>query len=93
MSSDQTKPLPTGMKILLWIIGLPIGCIVILMVIGAFMPDETGADRAAKIDQSCEREYGPDPQAVSSCKTRLYTEELARRDRSRADRARTGAGM
>lgn len=93
MDKPKTSSTPTGVKILLWIIGVPIGLLAIMMVIGALSPSETGADRAARIDKSCDREYGPDQQAVNSCKIRLYTEELERRERSRADRARSGAGM
>ncbi len=64
-----------------------------LLILGSMVPQETNADRLARIDKSCTREYSPDPEAVNQCKLRLMVNMLDRDEAARAKRAADGAGQ
>jgi hypothetical protein len=80
-------------KVVMWTLILVAGGFVGLVILGSMMPNETGADRAAKIEKACNDEYNPDQEAINRCKIALIAHELQKDQDERIRRAAQAAGQ
>jgi hypothetical protein len=89
-----TPPKTGGLgKVVMWTLIVVVGGFVGLVILGSMLPQETGADRAARIEKACNDEFSPDQDAVNRCKIALIAHELEKDQDERIRRAAQAAGQ
>lgn len=94
--ASAAAPTPVGMskgaKVALWVVGVPLALFAAVLVLAKI--DEAGKPKDAwsRIEQSCQREFGPRGQfAVDDCKINLGLGSIREAQSDALDRARRGA--